>query len=514
VADYFDRSYVTTVRGNVRGRGNPPSSRAFAFALDATLWSHRKGARQLGPHAFDFSVVKSLSSPSGQWSFSYDAASARLDPLDIEDDDWMGLAIREQFAKTNDLLMFGPVDGSRRGIKTDDRTGIMTPSGRLTGRDHGKPFEVHDVVFNEFLQLAEPVLPGLIDAAKFSALTDLIHANQLTTPGMALFQLLSTLVGSDDGWYYLPQAFGVKALSNLIAVESDVTDGQLVQLGTYTPEGAQKLDQYLRSLFLTPFTEFFYDLRPYSDTTHKIDLEPGAGAFFEQFGVIPTVVFRQIPFVELTSQGSGATMSDAWFNLDTHYVEPSEVLDEDLGRSGSERFTMFSVRAPPFAPSATLGAWGASGGRIPAFDFEKSALSPIKGRSLAVDVAKHGLRVLDVSDGLAPLTGSTGATGERAPALEWLAERTASLYQLYRAIPGMVDGTIKLAHLRPEIRPGTRLEYDGREYYVEQVEHGGRVDGGSGLLVGETSLTVVHGTPIGEQREITSPRAWKAGKLK
>lgn len=514
MADYFDRSYVTTVRNKARGRGNPPSSRSFAFALDVNLWSHKLGARQLGPHAFDFSVVKSLSSPSGQWSLSYNAADARLNPLDVEDDDWVSIAIREQFRKTNDLLMFGPVDGSRRAIKTDDRTGAMTPSGRLTGRDHGKSFEVHEILYNEFLQLAEPVLPGLIDPAKFSALANQVHSNQNIPPGAALFNLLTELIAQDDGWFYLPRSFGTRALSNLIAVESDVFDGNLVQINTYTPEGSQKLDPYLRSLFSTPFTEFFYDLRPYTDVTHKLDLTPNLGSFFTPFGVIPTVVFRQLPFVELEAQGSGSTMADTWFSLDTHHVEPSEVLDEDIGRSGSERFTIFSSRAPIFCADATLGAWGSSGGKVPAFDFEKSDLSPFKGRELAMDVAKHGIRLLDVTDGLAPLKGLQGDTGERGPVLAWLAARTASLYQLYRETPGMADGTIKLAHLRPEIRPGTRLEYDGYEYYIEQVEHGGRVDAGSGLLVGETSLTVVHGSPIDVQREITSPRPWKASRAK
>lgn len=507
MADYFNQSYVTRV-GSVRGRGNPPSSRAYAFALDVSLWSHRGGFKELGPHALDFSCVKSLSSPSGQWSMSFDADRAGLDPLDIEDDDWIAIAIREQYRKTNDLLTLGLVDGSRRGWKTDERNGVTTRAGRLTGRDFGKAFETHDVLFDSALQFAEPILPGLVDAAKFQTLTDLIQTGQLQAPGQTLFDLLGVLVGDDVGWFYAPNTYGVRSLANLVAVQSDVTQGNVIQLGTYVPESPQKLDPYLRSIFSTPFTEFFYDLRPTGDTTHKVDLTSSAGSFLDPFGVVPTVVFRRVPFFELDET------SDAWFNLESHYVEPSEVLDEDLGRSGSERFTLFSVRAPPFAPTATLGAWGASGGKVPAFEHDKSPDSPIKGRRLSTDVARHGVRLLDVSDALAPLAGTDGQTGERVTPPAWIAQRTAGLYQLYRNTPGTIAGTIKLAHLRPEIRVGSLISYDERDFYVEQVEHAGRVDGRSGLLAGETSLTVVRGQRFDPPPTASAPRPWTSGKRK
>lgn len=507
MVDYFDSSYVTRI-GPVRGRGNPPSSRAYAFAVDVSLWRHGAGFLALGPHVFDFSCVKSLSSPSGQWSVSFDADRAGIDPLDIVDDDWIAIAIREQFAKTNDLLTLGLVDGTRRGWRTDERNGVTTRTGRLTGRDFGKAFESHEVLFDSALQLAEPILPGLVDAAKFQTLTDLIQTGQLQAPGQTLFDLLGVLIGDDTGWIYAPTAYGVKSLANLIAVQSDVMQGNVIQLGTYTPESPQKLDQYLRSIFATPFTEFFYDLRPTGDTTHKVDLTPSAGAFLAPFGVVPTVVFRRLPFFEVD------TTSDAWFNLDGHAVEPSEVLDEDLGRSGSERFTMFSVRAPPFAPTATLGAWGASGGKVPAFEHDKSPDSPVKSRRLSTDVARHGVRLLDVTDALAPLSGTDGQTGERVTPPEWIANRTAALYQLYRNTPGTIAGTIKLAHLRPEIRVGSRLQYDEREYYIEQVEHSGRFDGRSGLLLGETTLTVMRGQRFDPPPTATSPKPWTSGTRK
>lgn len=465
----------------------------MSHALQVHLWSHDQGYRELGAHALDFSTVKSIASPAGQWSVSLDGDS--VDAFGVGDDDWIGLVVEERLRRTQDLVVLGLVDGARRSWRADTDRGSPTRTARLAGRDFGKAFETHEILFDPHLQFAEPLLPGLIDPARFASLVDLIHTGQQVPPAQTAFDLLGILIG--DGWYYAPSTFGVRSLTNTLAVEATVFNGNVVQLGTYVPEGAQKLDPYLRSLLVTPFTELFYDLRPVG-TGSKLDLNVTAGAFLDSLGVQPTVVFRPLPFYELDAE------SDAWFNLDLYHVAPSEVLDEDLGRSGSERFTLFSARAPIFAPSATMALWGSSGGRIPAFEHEQTA-----GRRLATEVARHGVRLLDVTDGLAPLVPSAGLTGELSPSLEWLAARTAALYQLYRATPSTVSGTLRLAHLRPEIRIGCRVQYDGREYYVHQVEHSGSVDPRSGLLTGQTSLTLVRGQPYDPVPTAEAPRPWR-----
>lgn len=443
----------------------------------------------------DFSTVKSVAAPSGQWSVSVDPAA--VDVLKLSDDDWFGIGVLETMRRSRDLLSFGLVDGSRRTARTDPRTAATEWTGRLSGRDFGKAFEVHDVLSNPHLQLAAPVLPGLIDPARFGALVDLIHSGQQGPPSQAAFDLLSILVGGDDGWFHAPVSYGASSLGALLALESNVFNGSVVQLGTYVPEAAQKLDPYLRSLFVTPFTEWFYDLRPIG-SGNKLDLGQTFGAYLDGYGVAPTVVFRNLPFFEVDPE------SDEWFGLDLHYVDPSEISDEDLGRSGSERFTLFSARGPIFSPTASLALWGASGGRVPAFEFSGTGARP-----LSSDVARHGVRLLDVVDGLSPLTPANGLTGERTTPLDSIVERTDSLYRLYRNSPSTVSGTLRLNLLRPEIRIGTRAQYDGREYYVHQVEHSGSIDRRSGLLTGQTSLTIVRGQLYDPPPDAESPRAWR-----
>lgn len=480
-----------------------PSSRTAAYSIDARLWSHEHGERAL--EVFDFQTVKSMSSPSGSWSLSFDADATGIDPLDIEDDDWCAIAVADSVAKTNDLLMFGAVDGARRNIKTDENSGANTTTGRLNGRDFGKAFEVHDVLFDTFLARAEPVLPGLVDHRKFAALIDLVQAGQLQYPHLTMSTLIAGLVGGEAGWFFLPEAFGVRCLFDALGFEGHVPIGNVIQLGGYIPEGAQKLDPYLRSIFTTPYNELWYDLRPLSPEAFATPRGKLAGDFFKRYGCVPTIVYRDLPFFELGDE------ADPWFALERHIVSAAEVVDEDLGRSGAERYTLFSVRGPPWVPSSsTIATWSAAGGRIPAFQHAKSARSPIAGRSLSTDVARHGVRLLDLSDNLSPLAGSVGDNGERLSSIEHLATRTSNTYALYRNTPAVLSGTLRLSHLRPEIRIGTVVQFGNREFYVEQVQHTGRVDSRKALVTGETALTLMRGQRIDGETIAIEPRAWKS----
>lgn len=464
-----------------------PQGQVSSYQLEVTLWQHRTGATiPLQRAVLDGQAVKGIASASGSWNLTLGVRSLPISWDSIEDDDWLGIVLRDVASNTEHLLSWGLVDAARYRRRTDEQAKPIITCA-LHGRDFGKAFESSDLLYDSYLQNAAPLIPGIIDRARYQALVDAVQVNRQLKPAEAVRRTLAILT---PGWWYLPkQLGGGQTLGDMLHVRSDVELGQVLNLGGYVPNGTQKLDPYLRRTFATPFHEWWYDLAP-ATAPVQAARAAAAPAFLSRFGLVPTVHFRNIlsPFHD----GTGA-----------HTIAPWEELEVDLGTSGAERFTLFATSGPAWAASLTMGTWAQGGGRLPMFEHAADTLNPTPSRTFAGEIARHGLRVLDVSDQLAP-TSRYGQ--EQKVPLEWILERTRQLFELYSVLPRCYSGTITVSRLRPEIRVGDRVVHRGRGYQVAQVQHGFQV-GQNAAVVGQTMVAVTKGLPLGTKPPAT-PGPW------
>jgi len=204
------------------------------------------------------------------------------------------------------------------------------------------------------------------------------------------------------------------------------------------------------------FLELFCDLKPPPEVKEDSEIPLGKG--------VMSINFRDKPFVlgDLLADSSGKAPDPAlgvglqslWYKLPLHVIPRQQIVQDDVGRSGSERINAFFV-----SPQVTqqLIKAGPIDMAAPLWNIE--------------DIRIHGLRRYDIVSRYSmknPGDLFTLTSLQRGMVRDW-----------YALNPYFLNGSISLGIGRPEIRVGSRVRIpgDNREtsqdetYYVENVGH-------------------------------------------
>ena len=182
-----------------------------------------------------------------------------------------------------------------------------------------------------------------------------------------------------------------------------------------------------------------------------------AGKSITPDDTIMTIFFRDRPF-PTTQKGSDSR----WFTLPMLEIPPTHISRKDVGRSGLERFNAYFV-SPQVIQSLA--------GR---FDLQ----SPLWDKD---DIRRHGLRKFEVQSRYLTDNNNLFAMSQ---------EQRLLIRDWHCLNPYLLNGTISLGRLYPDLRLGMRLRITGEDeetqetYYVEEVNHtwmltqGGRTTAG------------------------------------
>jgi len=169
--------------------------------------------------------------------------------------------------------------------------------------------------------------------------------------------------------------------------------------------------------------------------------------------VMPTVVFRQIPFT--TEDFTGSTAITKFMNLPRWKINPSLIIDQDIGRDESARinFVQYFGRSTVGVNGADISLEIAQGNWL--YDID--------------DVQRSGLRPYVISTQFDEPTSSSSSTDSnklyRSPVWAKIVGNALIGGHL------KLNGTITCAGLVDPIAVGDNLELDGIVYHIEQISH-------------------------------------------
>lgn len=188
--------------------------------------------------------------------------------------------------------------------------------------------------------------------------------------------------------------------------------------------------------------------------------------------VMPTLVFRQIPFSTEDFGSAGASAQVTRFlNLPRWKVNTSLIVDQDIGRDESAR-----VNFVQYFGRSTLGAEGAD---------------------IAQEIAQ-GNYVYDIKDvqrsGLRPYIITTQFDDPTSSNKEYRSPMWAKI--VGDALIGghlKLNGSIQTAGLVDPVAVGDNLELDGTVYHIEQVSHNCSINVKEGKKIFRTNLKLSSG---------------------
>jgi len=185
--------------------------------------------------------------------------------------------------------------------------------------------------------------------------------------------------------------------------------------------------------------------------------------------VMPTLVFRQIPFTNEDYTGGGIVTK--FLNLPRWKISPSLILEQDIGRDEAARINFVQ-----YFGRSTLGAEGAD---------------------IAQQIAQDNY-VYDINDvqrsGLRPYIVTTQFDDPTTVNKEYRSPLWAKI--VGDAVIGghlKLNGTIVTAGIVEPIAVGDNLELDGIVYHIEQLAHTSSISMQDGKKVFRTSISLSSG---------------------
>jgi hypothetical protein len=423
-------------------------------------------------------TVKTLGAPSGTWQ-----ATIKLRPdsdLDIKggdimDGDWADITYMR-----NGIVfpvMRGVVEGVRE--RKVSAGGATVRVFTVTGKDHGRPFETPISWQSIWVQTLGELIRGIMtDKVKgviggspdemFKVLIEAaFERGELSAVGRTGPQLPQENTNRSS-WQLPPALAKIASLTSstkpyfieALDIDTDDTRGAYyneVQLWT---QAGQTLHQTLQQWCNPILNELWYDLRESTGTLGGMPKSPEMVAYI-----------RERPFVN-TING----LQSDWYSLDTITLPNWVIQDYDIGRDGSQRFTLFEV----------LADFGFGNPQ------EAAALAaPIWSRDA---IQTHGIRPWQQNVRYVAKDGT--AQGE------WVNERKIwqrLLADWYGCNPYLGNGSLGAGILVPEAKVGMRVKYDtgaektSEHYYLEGVEN--KYTFTRAGHSGKTGLTVTRGWP-------------------
>lgn len=192
--------------------------------------------------------------------------------------------------------------------------------------------------------------------------------------------------------------------------------------------------------------------------------------------VMPTVVFRQIPFssdsVDKAPFNVTATTTK-FLNLPRWKIHPALIISADLGRDEAARINFVQYYAMPPSdagkPDAYISAQTETGNYVHDTN----------------DVVRSGLRPLVVTTSFQDLTIAKN---------KYIGKICANI--LGDAVIGehlKLNGTLECAGIVDPIAVGDNLEYDGTVFHIEEVNHVCSVQAENGIATFRTVVRLSHG---------------------
>lgn len=188
--------------------------------------------------------------------------------------------------------------------------------------------------------------------------------------------------------------------------------------------------------------------------------------------IMPTVVFRQIPFTNEDYTGPGAVTK--FLNLPRWKINPALITDLDLGRDEAAR-----VNFVQYFGRSTLGAEGA--------DIAQQ-IAQINYVYDINDVQRSGLRPYIVTTQFDDPT--TVKKDYRSPTWAKIVADTVIGGHL------KMNGTMTTAGIVGPIAIGDNLEFNGVVYHIEQITHSCSITGQDGNRIFRTTLNLSSGISI------------------
>jgi hypothetical protein len=383
---------------------------------------------------------KTIGSPSGTWSFTIKPSRSKTYPdlrELIADDDWVDIVLSRHGKKWH--VMRGMVDEIRR-IKSVGGSGATTTQYLVTGRDFGRVWEGTPVWFNRFraenaggalsirifqgvnftgsvTNTVKGILEGFIK--QLGNLGRNVWEPPPGVPNTVSGSFVDSVVYNDSGFTDDPPRFAVNA-----------------QLMDPQGQGCWELGkEWSDPMFCELWCDLISPDGPFSDGTEVALGDAAMG-----------LILRDIPYPNLVDG-----LDSPWFKLPLFIIPRQAVIEDNIGRSGLERYNAFFVGPQvnqDFGISEQLDI------TEPLWDVE--------------DMKIHGMRRFDVNTHYASTKADilTLTKGQRERIRDW-----------YCINPYLFNGSLSLGRGFPEVRIGSRVripgvsEADQETYYVESVGH-------------------------------------------
>jgi len=411
-----------------------------------------------GASIFSVTTRKDLGAASGTFSISLKPSKSSEELFKtIVDDAWIDIILHKNDQSFH--VMRGLVDEIRRNRRVSG-SGATSEVYTISGRDFGKIWEQTPVWFSPY---DKGFLSGATSTLVFEG-----NPKNWDSPGKAPISLLKAFMriltettGVD--WAPPPAMPGVipGSFTANISFGDDPTGmskyyQDLPPTKQFNPSGMipDGMMWDLAKEYSDPmFTELYVDLLPFGDPfSNRMSL----GDPFSVLETKMTVVLRNKPFPILPLSSFPGYVS-TWMKLPTHMLARQEIVSDDIGRSGYERYNTF------YAAQRMLVETQAA-----------DALYMMGSLSSAESVNKHGIRRLDIQSCAVP-------TG---PVSDPLVKHQRNLIRdWYCMNPYLLSGTFQLGHGRPDIKIGNKLYLRGQKsvnpldtepdeiYYIETVDH-------------------------------------------
>lgn len=420
-------------------------------------------------------TLKTMGAPSGTWQ-----ATIKLRPDsdldiangDIVDGDWADIVYLRNGIRFP--VMRGVVEVVRQ--RKVSARGATVKVFTITGKDHGAPFEMpicwQSIYVQSLGQLIRGIMTDRVKGAIGGSPDEMFET--LIEAGLKRKESLSGAkkVGHRSGWELPPSLAKIAIDASIanpcfyeaLAIKTGETRGAYyneVQLWT---QPGQTFHQTLQQWCNPLLNEIYYDLERGLRT---IDPKMRRQDMF--------AYLRERPFVN-----SYDGITSPWFKLPTLKIPDWVIQDYDIGRDGSQRYTLIELIADcGFVNPQETAAFAA----------------PIWSKP---DIQTHGLRPLQQN--VRYIAKEGGAQGL------WLNERKVwqqLMIDWYAPNPYFLSGALGAGILLPEARIGTKIKYDtgiektSEYYYLEGVEN--KYSFTRAGHSGKTNLTVTRGFPGSEE---------------
>lgn len=435
---------------------NPDANKAISF----------DGRRiyDKNPSLVEVSTSKTMGAASGTWSALVKQAnppSRRGNLRDlIADDAWVDIHFSRHGRRY--FIMRGMLNDIRE-VGTVAGDGATTTAYSISGQDFGKVWELTPLWFNKYIDDDNPPenVAGAAAMRVFSSLglggsvSDVVlryllgFLEELGNTGRANWEFPRSMPGVGSDLAFVKNiGFDLSGFSNdppRIAIAPNFLDPDGANIWAMAQEWSDPT-----------FVELFADLtdRPFIEGSDQLSTADS----------IPTICVRDRPFPTLE-----LGKRSPWFDLPTVVVPREDVVDDDLGRTGSERYNAFFV-----APQVLTEFLGSAAIEVTAPLWDEK------------DMRVHGFRRFDVNSryqldiAAAPFADSmlTITKLQREKCRDW-----------YAINPYLYNGTISFARGVLEARIGRRLLIPGAQdftAYIENVDHNWRFGQGIRTTLGVT----------------------------